>query len=82
MKMNMKEWVAETIRAEKKKAAPILSFPGIQITGHTVDEMVRDGHLQALCMEAIAKRFPTGAGFQSDGSVGRGRSIWKSGQLQ
>ena len=28
MKMNMKEWVAETIRAEKKKAAPILSFPG------------------------------------------------------
>ena len=63
MKMNMKEWVAETIRAEKKKAAPILSFPGIQITGHTVDEMVRDGHLQALCMEAIAKRFPTGAAF-------------------
>ena len=25
--------------------------------------MVRDGHLQALCMEAIAKRFPTGAAF-------------------
>lgn len=46
----------------KKKAAPILSFE-IQITGHTVDEMVRDGHLQALCMEAIAKRFPTGAAF-------------------
>ena len=54
MKMNMKEWVAETIRAEKKKAAPILSFPGIQITGHTVDEMVRDGHLQALCMDAAS----------------------------
>lgn len=63
MKMNMKQWVAETIRSEKKKAAPILSFPGIQMIGHTVDELVRDGHLQALCMEAIAKRFPTGAAF-------------------
>ena len=48
---------------QKKEAAPILLLPGIQITGHTVDEMVRDGHLQALCMEAIAKRFPTGAAF-------------------
>ena len=55
MKMNMKEWVAETIRAEKKKAAPILSFPGIQITGHTVDEMVRD-----ICRRYVWRRSQNG----------------------
>lgn len=63
MKMNMKEWVESTIKAEKKKAVPILSFPGIQLIGHTVEELVKDGHLQALCMEAVAKRFDTGAVF-------------------
>ncbi len=56
--MNMKEWIKSYIEAPVKKAMPILSFPGTQIIGHTVDELVRDGHLQALCMEAIAKRYP------------------------
>lgn len=63
MKYDMNKWVQDCISAQKKKAMPILSFPGIQLTGHTVDEMVRDGHLQALCMEAIAKKFNTGAAF-------------------
>lgn len=63
MKWNMKQWAKDYIEAPVKKAMPVLSFPGIQIIGHTVDEMVRDGHLQALCMEAVAKRFDTGAVF-------------------
>lgn len=63
MEFNMKNWIQECIASPKKKAMPILSFPGIQITGHTVDEMVRDGHLQALCMKAVADRFDTGAAF-------------------
>ena len=63
MKMNMKEWVAETIQADRKKAAPILSFPGVQLIGHTVDELVKTGHLQAMCMKAIAEKFDTGAAF-------------------
>lgn len=63
MKMNMNDWISEMIQSSVKKATPILSFPGIQITGHTVKELVGDGHLQALCMDAIAKRFDTGAAF-------------------
>lgn len=63
MKFDMKKWVHDCIDAPVKKAMPILSFPGIQLTCHTVEEMVRDGHLQAVCMEAIAKRFDTGAAF-------------------
>ena len=40
-----------------KKAMPILSFPGVQLIGHTVDELVRSGELQAQCMKAVADRF-------------------------
>lgn len=63
MKLNMKKWVQDCIDAPVKKAMPILSFPGIHLTGHTVEEMVRDGHLQAVCMETVAKKFDTGAAF-------------------
>ena len=61
MARNMKAWLKEYLDAPVKKAMPILSFPGAQLIGHTVDELVRDGHLQALCMEAIAKRYDMAA---------------------
>ena len=63
MKRNMKEWMSTYISNPVKKAMPILSFPGVQIIGHTVDELVRSGDLQAECMKAIADRFDTGAAF-------------------
>lgn len=59
--MNMNLWLKEYISAPVKKPLPILSFPGATLTGHTVEELVKDGHLQALCMEAIAKRYDMGA---------------------
>ena len=63
MKRNMKKWQEEYLANPVKKAMPILSFPGAQIIGHTVDELVRSGELQAECMKAIAERFDTGAAF-------------------
>ena len=47
MKRNMKQWLADYISAPVKKAMPVLSFPGVQIIGHTVDELVKSGELQA-----------------------------------
>ena len=55
--MNMTNWLENA--AAQKKAMPILSFPGIQLTGVTVDKLVRSGSLQAGCMEAVAKRWDT-----------------------
>lgn len=63
MKRNMKQWAYDYIHAPKKKAMPILSFPGVQIIGHTVDQLVRSGELQAQCMQAVSERFDTGAAF-------------------
>ena len=61
MKRNMKEWAKAYIDSTKKKPIPILSFPGVQIIGHTVEELTKSGELQAECMKAIADRFDTGA---------------------
>lgn len=63
MKQNMREWLEEYVKSSTKKAMPILSFPGVQIIGHTVDELVKSGELQAQCMQAIAERFDTGVAF-------------------
>lgn len=61
MNFDMKKWIQDMIRADVKKPLPVLSFPGIQITGNTVEEIVGSGKLQADCMEAIAKKFDMAA---------------------
>lgn len=63
MKKNMQQWMAETIAGPKKKGMPVLSFPGTQLLGRTVEELVKSGELQAECMKAVADRFDTGAAF-------------------
>lgn len=60
MKRNMKAWKNDVIAQERKKAMPILSFPGVQLIGATVEELVKDSDLQAKCMESIAKRYDMG----------------------
>lgn len=60
MKRNMRIWLDEYIKAEKKKAMPVLSFPGIHLIDETVEELVKDGKKQADCMEAIAQKFDMG----------------------
>lgn len=57
----MYKWLEELKHSEVKKALPVLSFPGIQIIGTTVRELVASGELQTKCMKAIADRFDTAA---------------------
>lgn len=60
MKRDMKVWKEKVIAQNKKKAMPVLSFPGARIIGATVEELVKDGHLQAKCMKSIAKKYDMG----------------------
>jgi len=55
--MNMKTWLDNA--PSQHKPMPILSFPGVQLIGATVGELVRDGELQAKCMQAVANRWDT-----------------------
>jgi len=55
--MDMNNWLKDA--AAKHKPMPILSFPGVQLIGVTVRDLVHDGQLQAKCMKAVADRWDT-----------------------
>jgi len=55
--MNMNDWLKTA--AAQHKPMPILSFPGVQLTGISVNDLVRSGKLQAECMKAVADRWDT-----------------------
>lgn len=60
MKRNMKMWKEEILVQRRKKAMPFLSFPGARMIGVTVEELVKDGNLQAQCMASIAEKYDMG----------------------
>ncbi len=59
--MDMKKWIADTIRAERKQAIPVLSFPCISLMGITVNELVNDSDLQVRGMKLVAEHVKSGA---------------------
>jgi uroporphyrinogen decarboxylase len=61
MKMNMNEWLLSYRNSPIKKTMPVLSFPGMQLIGANVDQLVHSGELQAKCMKAIADRYDAAA---------------------
>lgn len=61
MKMNMKQWVADTIAAPVKKAMPVLSFPAIQLMDITVKDLISSSDAQAKGMKMIADRVDSAA---------------------
>jgi len=57
--MDMNKWLENLKTNGVTKAMPVLSFPGSQIIGVGVDELVQSGDLQAKCMKAVADRYDT-----------------------
>ena len=54
--MNMRKWLAELRGAKIKKTMPVLSFPGTQWTGDTVEDVCKDSAKQIKMMKAVAER--------------------------
>jgi uroporphyrinogen decarboxylase len=61
MKINMKDWVGGIIADSKVAAIPIMTHPGIEMTGHTVKEAVSDGMVHFGAIKALADVYPTAA---------------------
>ena len=55
--MNMKRWLQSAPALHK--AMPILSYPGVQLIGESVNALVHSGALQTKCMRAVAGRWDT-----------------------
>ena len=56
--MNMYKWLEEALSAKIKKSMPVLSYPGTQLIGASVQEVVESSELQAKLMKAVADRTP------------------------
>ncbi len=59
--MNINEWICDLTETKKKKALPILSFPGVQLLGISVKEMISSAQKSASCIKAIADRYNAAA---------------------
>ena len=60
--MNMNHWLAQLMAQPRKKALPILAFPGIQLMeGITVRDLICSAQLQAQCLVQVAANADTAA---------------------
>ena len=61
MKINMKQWIADTIARKEVAAVPVMTHPGIEQNGHTVKEAVSDGRVHAEAVIRLARQYPSAA---------------------
>ncbi len=61
MAFHVKNFIQTAISGKKKLAIPIMTSPGIALTGAKVQEVFRDGALQFKCIRALSEEFPADA---------------------
>lgn len=59
MKRHMNEWIQSLINSDTLHALPVMTFPGLQLTGDTVKAMISDPEVQCRAMQALAERYPS-----------------------
>jgi uroporphyrinogen decarboxylase len=62
MRVNMKIWAESLVDSARRHALPILTYPGLQLTGKKVIDLVTRGDEQARCIIRLAKKYPSVAG--------------------
>ncbi|MCM1051930.1 MAG: uroporphyrinogen decarboxylase family protein [Paenibacillus sp.] len=61
MKIDMTRWMQEIIDRKDVVAIPVMTHPGIEITGDTVLKAVSDGVAHCNAIVALANKYPTAA---------------------
>ena len=59
--MNMKQWVADIIRKKEVTAIPVMTHPGIELNGQTVQQAVSDGRIHAQAVKVLSERYAAAA---------------------
>jgi len=57
----MKKWITDVIINPKRIAIPILTHPGIEMIGKTVQDAVTDGKIHAEAIKVLNERYPSAA---------------------
>lgn len=61
MNISMKEWITGVIQNNKTVAVPVMTHPGIELTGKSVREACCDGQTHFEAIKALAGKYPTAA---------------------
>jgi uroporphyrinogen decarboxylase len=59
MKRNMYEWLKLSSGVKDRKALPVMTYPGLGLTGKNVMDVISNGQNQFECIEALAKKYPS-----------------------
>jgi len=57
--MNMRFWMQSIINEKERIAIPIMTHPGIELTGKTVLEAVSDGNVHFEAIKALDQKYPS-----------------------
>jgi uroporphyrinogen decarboxylase len=61
MKRNMKNWLRELSSAGPKKTLPLITYPGLELSGKTISQVISSGEDQFECIKALAEKYSTAA---------------------
>jgi uroporphyrinogen decarboxylase len=59
MKINMQKWTESVLSSGKRLAIPLMTHPGIELTGRKVSDVVRHGEFHYQAIKAIHDHYPT-----------------------
>ena len=60
-KLNMKDWIGQTILNKKVISIPIMTHPGIEFIGKTVHDAVTNGQVHYEAIKALCDKYPAAA---------------------
>ncbi len=56
---NIYKWLYENVGTSTVKAMPVMTYPGLAVTGKSVMEMISDGQSQLECIDSLCKMYNT-----------------------
>jgi uroporphyrinogen decarboxylase len=59
MKINMQQWTESVLSSGERLAIPLMTHPGIELTGRKIGDVVRHGELHYEAIKAIHDHYPT-----------------------
>ncbi len=61
MKMNMNKWLEDIISSPKRKALPIMTYPGLELVNKKVKDVISNSEFQFECINELSNKYKTEA---------------------
>ena len=59
MKRDMKKWTYGIMNSVERHAMPIMTYPGLKLSGKRIVDVVKNGESQYECIKALARMYPS-----------------------